>query len=149
MRHMTNEERQQAIEWFKRRPVMMTGAKRMYDLAVEALEAYVPDMNVGDTISRQAAINEIAKWMLEYGGEKEKRERDALENVANGIKKLPSVQPKRGKWIERRTWSEGYGMGETYGKYWACNQCGREVKGFWNECGKNFCDNCGADMRGE
>ena len=121
----------------------------MYDLAVEALEAYVPDMNVGDTISRQAAINEIAKWMLEYGGEKEKRERDALENVANGIKKLPSVQPKRGKWIERRTWSEGYGMGETYGKYWACNQCGREVKGFWNECGKNFCDNCGADMRGE
>ena len=40
---MTNEERQQAIEWLKRRPVMMAGAKRMYDLAVEALEAYVPD----------------------------------------------------------------------------------------------------------
>ena len=35
---MTNEERQHAIEWFKRRPVMMAGAKRMYDLAVEALE---------------------------------------------------------------------------------------------------------------
>ena len=40
---MTNEERQQAIEWLKCRPVMMAGAKRMYDLAVEALEAYVPD----------------------------------------------------------------------------------------------------------
>lgn len=35
---MTSEERQQAIEWLKRRPVMMAGAKRMYDLAVEALE---------------------------------------------------------------------------------------------------------------
>lgn len=35
---MTNEERQQVIEWLKRRPVMMAGAKRMYDLAVEALE---------------------------------------------------------------------------------------------------------------
>lgn len=35
---MTNEERQQAIEWFKRRPVTMAGTKRMYDLAVEALE---------------------------------------------------------------------------------------------------------------
>ena len=35
---MTNEERQRAIEWFKRRTVMMAGAKRMYDLAVEALE---------------------------------------------------------------------------------------------------------------
>lgn len=58
---MTNEERQQAIEWLKRRPVMMAGAKRMYDLAVEALEAYVPDTNVGDTISRQAAESVIGE----------------------------------------------------------------------------------------
>ena len=71
-----------------------------------------------------------------------------VDKVVEKIKAMPPVQPKRGKWIERRTWSEGYGMGETYGKYWACNQCGREVKGFWNECGKNFCDNCGADMTG-
>lgn len=56
---MTNEERQQAIEWLKRRPVMMAGAKRMYDLAVEALEAYVPGTNVGDMISQQAAIEAI------------------------------------------------------------------------------------------
>ena len=35
---MTNEERQQAIEWLKRRPVMMAGAKKMYALAIEALE---------------------------------------------------------------------------------------------------------------
>ena len=135
MRQMTNEERQQAIEWFKRRPVMMTGAKRMYDLAVEALEAYVPDMNVGDTISRQAAINEIAKWMLEYGGEKEKRERDALENVANGIKKLPSVQPRKGKWA-------GTGYSERFGIF-ICDNCGK-----FATMKSEFCPNCGADMRG-
>ena len=48
---------------------------------------------MNDLISRQAAINEVAEWMLEYGGEDEKRERVALGHVANGIKKLPSVQP--------------------------------------------------------
>ena len=57
-----------------------------------------PDTNVGDIISRQAAVTEIAKFMLEYGGENEKRERDALHRAANGIKALPSVQPER-QWI--------------------------------------------------
>lgn len=45
-----------------------------------------------DTISRQAAVNEIAKFMLEYGGENEKRERDALHRAANGVKALPSAK---------------------------------------------------------
>ena len=35
---MTDEERQAAIKWFKNRPVTMQGAKKMYALAVEALE---------------------------------------------------------------------------------------------------------------
>lgn len=52
---MTNEERQATIEWLKGRPITMLGAKKMYDLAIEALEMYVPEMNVGDMISRQAA----------------------------------------------------------------------------------------------
>jgi len=47
---VTNEERQQAAEWMKARPVTMAGAKKMYKLAVEALEAYVPDTNVGKWI---------------------------------------------------------------------------------------------------
>ena len=90
---------------------------------------------VGDTISRQAAINEIAKWMLEYGGEKEKRERDALENVANGIKKLPSVQPRKGKWA-------GTGYSERFGIF-ICDNCGK-----FATMKSEFCPNCGADMRG-
>lgn len=47
-----------------------------------------------DLIDRQAALNEIAEWMLEYGALNEKRERDALQHVARGIKKLPSAQPE-------------------------------------------------------
>jgi hypothetical protein len=61
---MTNEERQQAIEWLKRRPVMMAGAKSMYDLAVEALEAYVPDMNDGNMEPVDVSKTEQADgWM--------------------------------------------------------------------------------------
>ena len=70
---MTNEERQQAIEWLKRRPVMMAGAKRMYDLAVEALEAYVPDMNVGKWIPVSERLPEEEGHYLvtdDSGGEK-------------------------------------------------------------------------------
>lgn len=47
-----------------------------------------------DTISRAAAISVIAKWMLEYGGEGEERERNALKQAAEEIKKLPSAQPE-------------------------------------------------------
>ena len=70
---MTNEERQQAIEWLKLRPVMMAGAKRMYDLAVEALESYVPDMNVGKWIPVSERLPEEEGHYLvtdDSGGEK-------------------------------------------------------------------------------
>ena len=70
---MTNEERQQAIEWLKRRPVMMAGAKRMYDLAVEALEVYVPDKNVGKWIPVSERLPEEEGHYLvtdDSGGEK-------------------------------------------------------------------------------
>jgi hypothetical protein len=116
---MTNEERQRAIEWMKGRPVMMAGAKRMYDLAVEALEAYVPDMNDGNMISRQAAIDiernatvdtnpshfeahqkftqfmddaeisSFGRWQWSNGFN------TALTAVGIDLKKLPSAQPER------------------------------------------------------
>jgi hypothetical protein len=130
---MTNEERQQAIEWLKRRPVMMSGAKRMYDLAVEALEAYVPDMNVGktepsresdteitrcsdDTISRRAAIEATYDLIMVqyYDGDPEKDEKIILQTkevIRDRIKDLPAAQPKRGKWIpvsERLPEEEGH-----------------------------------------
>lgn len=125
---MTNEERQQAIEWLKRRPVMMAGAKRMYDLAVEALEAYVPDMNVGetepsresdteitrcsdDTISRQAAIDalERAKQNIRHNMERAIGNAicEILDEVENGIKQLPSAQPEIIRCKDCQYWNKG------------------------------------------
>jgi len=113
---MTNEERQQAIEWLKHRPVMMSGAKRMYDLAVEALEAYAPDTNVGDMISRQAAIEVLRnRWLKtrNYEGIGE----DIAEECEIYLKTLPSAQPER-----------------------RCVNCGRTVNnGGWYEDGRTRC----------
>ena len=67
-------------------------------LSLPSAQPDAPDTNVGDIISRRAAVTEIAKFMLEYGGENEKRERDALHRAANGIKALPSAQPEQ-RWI--------------------------------------------------
>lgn len=134
---MTNEERQQAIEWLKRRPVMMAGAKKMFALAVEALEAYVPDMNVGetesshesdteitrcsdDTISRQAAID-LLKQMRKDG--------DMVpwegKNVFARIRKLPSVQLEQQEIIRCRDCKysiDEYNDGECY-----CKRPSREL----------------------
>ena len=72
--------------------MLSSTAIRMIEDALDmAITALLTD---GDCLSRPEVINEVAEWMLEYGGEDEKRERVALEHVANGIKKLPSVQPE-------------------------------------------------------
>ena len=60
-----------------------------------------------DTISRQAAISVIAKWMLEYGGEGEERERNALKQAAEEIKDLPSAQPKQTNSCYTNSWCIG------------------------------------------
>lgn len=54
--------------------------------------------------------------------------------------------PSHGRWIKKDYWSEGVGMGESYGYYYKCSECGRRVQGDYNECGYNFCPNCGSRM---
>ena len=56
-------------------------------------------------------------------------------------------EPYVGHWIRDRSWSEGVGMGESYGHYWKCDKCGHLERGDWGECGCNFCSNCGSDNR--
>ena len=93
-----------------------------------------------DAVSRQA-VNDLydryhptlATCVYEFGEE---------------LKALPSVNPcKHGKWIQKEYWSEGCGMGETYGYYYECSKCGNLKKGGYDRCGVNYCPNCGADMR--
>ena len=82
---------------------------------------------MNDLISRQAAIDEIARW-IGYIYE------DMILRIQTGLKKLPSAQPerKKGRWIDM----DDHVM---------CSCCGATHYG----SDKNFCPNCGADMRGK
>lgn len=136
---MTNKE---ASEWFKKRAqdAPMPGAREAFKLAAEALaNADVPGKNVGDTISRQAAIDALDEYFKRIGKLKRrglnKGEKAISLDTVGAIKSLPSAQPEQrtGKWIPKD------------GRYY-CGQCGGIApKGIrWD-----FCPNCGAKMEGD
>lgn len=62
---------------------------------------------------------------------------------------VDAVPVRHGRWIKKRYWSEGVGMGERYGYYYSCSKCGNLVCGGYDECGKKYCDECGARMDGK
>lgn len=96
-----------------------------------------------DTISRQAAINELN----ELYDMRRMRDEDGYvliykSDAISSIESLPSVQPerKKGKWIEAH---------DTSGHdYFRCSKCGTYIETifFANDYEVNFCPNCGADM---
>lgn len=99
----------------------------------------VPDTNVGDTISRQAAIEEIARRDTTDGTVKV----FSGKEVISILKELPSAQPERkGKWIKD----------SDVAFYWKCSECGAYL--IWrkedyllrHEDEARFCPNCGAKM---
>ena len=99
-----------------------------------------------DCISRHVAIDAIerAKQNIRHNIERAigRAICEILDEIENGIKQLPSAEPKRGRWIHHPE----IGCGET----WLCDQCGEKTTS--TVMGKpraNFCPNCGADMRGE
>lgn len=73
-----------------------------------------------DTISRQAAIDEIRKCRFVV---------DAIKKIRG----LPSAEHKKGEWTD---------LGGVI--RWGCPHCH-----YAQEVRYNFCPNCGADMRGE
>ena len=69
---------------------------------------------------------------------------------ANDIARFPFadvVEVKHGKWIEDGYWSEGVGMGESYGNYFKCSVCEERVRSGYKHCYMNFCPYCGSDNR--
>lgn len=75
-----------------------------------------------------------------------------LNQFIDDIDHAPTVEVvpvKHGRWIKKRYWSEGVGMGERYGYYYSCSKCGNWVRGGYDECGKKYCDECGALMDGK
>lgn len=107
-----------------------------FDIAISAMEKQdVPDICVGDMISRQNAID--ATWFEPSYTDP----LNVLTEVRDRLKALPSAQPerKKGEWINR-------------GRIIRCNKCKigyATVKGMKSALTYNFCPNCGADMRGK
>ena len=97
-------------------------------LATEpTIQPVATDTNVGDTISRQAAIDAL----------------DCINGVEEVLRSLPTMQPERkmGKWT--------LGFDNIYmEKYYYCSRCGCRKYGR-HEPIDYFCSNCGAKMKGE
>lgn len=57
--------------------------------------------------------------------------------IIGAIEEQPSIdiEPKRGEWIEQE---------DDYYHYWECSECGM---GVGLDDIRNYCPNCGADMR--
>ena len=129
------------------------GMKRMQKQAITEL-ANLPStinvVNMDDCISRTQAIDtldvgaELLRRVLDdmdvVGVERAKYEwgLGLIESYISDMKELPSAQPERpkGEWIHQAK----FGRIE-------CDQCGKVFRNSFVP--KNFCPNCGADMRGE
>lgn len=89
---------------------------------------------MSDSISRQAAIDVVIK-----------RDANCGIDSAEVLKLLPSVRPRKGKWIR---WHETLedASGVEYMPRCKCSECGKEYEAHSTRF-INFCPNCGADMR--
>ena len=104
-------------------------------MAIEAL-TNVHNLHSGDLISREDAVNAICKsWCyvtyMNCPHADDGFRCDGCDDI-EAIEALPSAEPKTGKWIDGN-WSI------------RCSECGYSMP--WAV--RNFCPNCGADMRGE
>ena len=102
-----------------------------------------------DLISRQAAIDEIDKWIVAFreNGHKESAADACL--IQDGIIQLLSAQPeqKTGLWvphIEKSREYIGTVLVNVRYDYWLCDTCGYRVKN--GQPMYNYCPNCGAKM---
>lgn len=85
---------------------------------------------MGDLISRQDVIDIIMGDGLYCDTYADK------VYSAERIKSIPTVEPKRGKWIEHNPHTWGLGI------VFECSECGEKVD--CETC--NYCPNCGARM---
>lgn len=90
-----------------------------------------------DLISRQAAINSLIDDLYDLS------ESDMVNNdfIIEGLKKVPSVQPKTAQWIRHFP---------VIGKDFECSECGNVVmtafECFKDGCYYDYCPNCGAKV---
>lgn len=110
------------------------------------------DMNTGEYISRDVALRQLNATCLATDCNNYKGvmcRACAYADAMDIIEAIPAadVQPvKHGHWIEEVR--EVGGFFKLYQTYIHCSECGKEhYSGTLPK--PNFCDNCGADMRGD
>ena len=81
-------------------------------------------------IDADAMIDRLKEWDT-----KDKTDKALYNFTLNRINEQPTIQPKRGTWIDTR------GNEEWYAREYRCSECGDTMLGE-----ANFCPNCGAKM---
>ena len=126
-------------------PVYQDTVGELMEAVIQTYEKHKPTLGTNlaevgkDCISRQQAIDALCGELC--GGHHD-CEFYPTCNEIHTIIELPSIQPKRGKWIKTARW----------GRVYYCNQCRNYLDFDGVNAGRgstNFCPNCGADMRGE
>ena len=94
---MTNEERRKAAEWFRNRAknCPMPGARRMYEIATEALEMAIRALEGdGDMISRQAVMKEFSDFVRKSNNS-DFAQTPTWNDAVSLVGSMPSAQPER------------------------------------------------------
>lgn len=97
---------------------------------------------MSDLISRNEALALIESMMETYWDRKQ-----ILSIVRNNIEKLPSAEPKKGRWIEKEVFDNPSAVIDEWQSA-QCSACGlyhtTPYMYFFDNF--NFCPNCGAKM---
>ena len=101
-----------------------------------------------ELISKRAVIEAIEKARANVGHNLErsigKSIIEILDDVGRDVNRLPSAEPKRGKWIDKGWTGDWQYLTDGRGNCWkniVCSECGESVR---HE--SKFCPNCGAEM---
>ena len=49
--------------------------------------------------------------------------------ICRATPSIDVAKVRHGKWCKKNYWSAGIGMGESYGYWYSCSECGKQVKG--------------------
>ena len=110
-----------------------------------------------DYINREDVIRAIKEYFVDPDKVISERPDDVFRynsgllsalQVVFDVSSADVVERKYGEWIAGESWSDGYGMGEQYGRCYVCSECSHIVQDNYIECSMNFCPNCGARMKG-
>ena len=141
---LKDEDMQKLLRGFKNQQVIVTDNDCSPSATIIEPCGDVPDINVGDMISRKAVLDIVRfanKWLFDARSNNVDTD-IAFDGIISKIYDLPSVTPKEktGHWIM---------LNECANSGYYCSECHKKViKEGWSGTIKKikYCPNCGAKM---